>query len=158
MLIISIISFVLDLTILNFSKYSFGNITFFFPMLTLTFIIHYIYSNKKINPYFLGSIVLLYGIIINNNIFLSILLLLFLYYYIIGMRKNIKDTFISYFFIIITSLILYDLSIYLILILFNYVNFNINYLFYKICNSLVSNLMYSLILYFSNCVLKIRKS
>lgn len=156
MTILGFISLLLDLTILNFSNYSFGNISLFFPYLTLIYIISSIYFDI-FNKYFIYLVIFLYAIIINNNIALTFVLISILYLFIKKLKAKFKDSLLFFFMIIIISIIIYDVCYFLILVSFNYLSFNIYNLFYKVYHSIFLNLFYGIILYFLVPVLIKRK-
>lgn len=148
MIILGLISLLLDLTILNFSNYLFGNINLFFPYLTLVYIISYFYFGSIKKSYFIYIVIFLYSIMVNNNIVLTFILMGILYWFVIYIKGNFKEGPLFFFIVVVLSLIIYDVSYFLILVLFNCLSFNIFNLFYKVYNSIFLNLFYGVILYF----------
>ena len=137
-MIIGIISFLIDYLILNNFDYYIGNIIIF-PMFSLVYIISYLYLKNKYNVFFF----LLY-IFINGIIFLPL--------FIIFLNSFIKSK-TSYFLTIIVSLIIHDFMFYLFLSI-NDITLLIN----KIIVTIPINLLYALIIYHINYVLKDKKN
>ncbi len=157
MIILGFLSLLLDLTILNLSNYTFNSLNLFFPYLTLIFVVFYFYLNKKINNCYFYLLILLYSVIVVNNIALTIILFSLIYLWVKYLKKRTKDSFLTFLLTIVTSIIIYDSAYFLILVLFNYLEFNVFNLFYKVFNSLILNLFYGIILYFIIPVLKLSR-
>lgn len=146
MALLGIISLFLDLIILNFSKYIFNNISFLFPMLTLVYIISIFYFCKKIT--FSSYLVIFLYLLTGNSVFIPLIILILIFILIVKYKGAVKENILSYLFAIILSIILFDTFYFLILVFFNYLNFNISFLFYKIINSIILNALYGILLYY----------
>lgn len=155
MIIFGYISLLLDLIILDFSKYLFGNITFLFPMLTFIYIITYFYFRYKMKVSFI--LILFFYSIVNFNLFFTLFLLIIIYHFINNFNKNFKENIFLYFLVVFISIFLYDFFQLVILALFNYIDFNLSFLFYKLINSVGLNLLYGVLLYLVIPVLNNRK-
>ena len=157
MIILGFLSLLLDLIILNFSNYAFNSLNLFFPYLTLVFVVFYFYLNKKINNYYLYILLFLYSLIVVNNIAFTIILFSLIYLWVKYLKERTKDNLSTFLLIMITSIIIYDATYFLFLVLFRCLEFNVFFLFYKVFNSLILNLFYGIILYFTIPVLKFSK-
>lgn len=146
MIILGFISLTLDLIILNVSPYTINNITFLFPMLTLVYITSMFYFSKKYN--FSIYLIIFFYSLIGNSFFIPLISIFLLYFLISKYKVYIKENIISYIFLILFSLVFYDTFYFFILVIFDYLQFNISYLLYKILNSIVLNILYSIPLYF----------
>lgn len=146
-MIYTLISFFLD-TLLSLSIDSaYQNINIFFPIIFVSSIpISYVLIKSK-KLFFITYIIfgilldLLYSDIIFINLYYFLLTGLFCYIF----YSNHKTTYLNITLISILSFILYDIYIFLILILIGYSNFNISSLFYKINHSLILNISYIII-------------
>ncbi len=146
-MIYTLISFFLD-TLLSLSINSaYQNINIFFPLIFVSSIpISYILIKSK-KLFFITYIIFgilfdfLYSDIIFINLYYYLLTGLFCYIF----YSNHKITYLNITLISILSFILYDVYIFLILILIGYSNFNISLLFYKISHSVIINISYIII-------------
>ncbi len=146
-MIYTLISFFLD-TLLSLSINSaYQNINIFFPLIFVSSIpISYILIKSK-KLFFITYIIFgilfdfLYSDIIFINLYYYLLTGLFCYIF----YSNHKITYLNITLISILSFILYDVYIFLILILIGYSNFNISSFFYKISHSVIINISYIII-------------
>ena len=131
-----IISFSLDLFLLNFLPFALNDITFIYPMLFFTTnLLLFKYLSKK-NLVIFIIMITIYSALVFNNIILGISIFTVIYYINnLLMEKNI-------FLRSVLSFIIYDLIIYLALVIFSNYHFNINFYFYKLVRSLIFNLIY----------------
>lgn len=147
-MIISLISFILDIVILNITKYN-HEVMLIFPMFTIVSLLSSIYfrKDKLINYFTLSLYFSLTGLFV-YPIFFYLLEL-----YII--RKDLKNFNIkNYLLKIMTSLIVFDSLFFLLTKIPRITSYNISLLFNKIVITLPINILYSVILFYINKVLK----
>ena len=156
MIILGFLSLIFDVLILNFSKYLFSNLSLLFPYLTLTYLICNFYFFNLKNKKIIIILSILYGIII-NNIALTLINISIIWLIIKFFKNNFKDSFFSFFIMLITCIFLYDFLSFLFLSLPVLISFNIFNFIYKFYNSTFLNILYGLVLYFLNSVLLFKK-
>ena len=142
----TIISFILDNFISNFINHN----SLFYPLFTLlSLIIIYPKFTKKINKYYLTSFLLglVYDVAVTDTLFLNAFIFLLLSYIINYIFRKIPHNYLSVLIVSIVSIIYYRVITYIVLLLLNYLNFNIFVLLKSIYNSLVLNIIYTSILY-----------
>jgi len=143
---IVIISFVLDNIVSNFLNYN----SIFNPLFTLlALILIYPCFNKRSNNYYIYAFVLgfIYDVSITNTLFLNAFIFLLLSYLIRLMFKKIPYNYLSILIISLCSIIYYRVITYIVLIILNYLDFNLFYLFKSIYTSILLNVIYISILY-----------
>jgi len=134
------ISFILDNIFSNLINYD----SLFYPLFTLlSLILIYPKYNKKDNRYFIISFIigLIYDIVL-NTLFLNSFIFLLLSYILRIIFNKIKYNYLSILFISILSIIYYRIVNYIILVILNYLEFNIFTLFKSICSSILLNIIY----------------
>lgn len=139
------LSLFLDFFAFNFISFSFNNISFIFPMFFLVSnIILFKYLNKN-NIYIFILFIILYSSVILNNTILGMVLFSWIYFF--------NKVFVSIPLIIrsILLIFIYDIIFYLILVLFNYLDFSIYFYLYKVLRSILINIIY---LFLGDFVLK----
>lgn len=146
-MILSIISFILDLVLNSFILNAYQNINLFFPCL-FVISIPFQYTIIKNKKRFL-LLLLISGII--YDILYSDIFLINTYFFILYgllIEKIIKkdSSIIKLVLLSIIGIVIYDIFIFFILVLINYSNYHIELLYYKIKNTIVLNLMYSIII------------
>ena len=156
MIILGFLSLIFDVLILNFSKYLFSNISLLFPYLTLTYLICNFYFFNLKNKKIIIILSILYGIVI-NNIALTLINISIIWLIIKFFKNNFKDSFFSFFIMLITCIFLYDFLSFLFFSLLGLISFNIFNFIYKFYNSTFLNILYGLVLYFLNSVLLFKK-
>ena len=156
MIILGFLSLIFDVLILNFSKYLFSNLSLLFPYLTLTYLICNFYFFNLKNKKIIIILSILYGIVI-NNIALTLINVSIIWLIIKFFKNNFKDSFFSFFIMLITCIFLYDFLSFLFLSLPGLISFNIFNFIYKFYNSTFLNILYGLVLYFLNSVLLFKK-
>ena len=156
MIILGFLSLIFDVLILNFSKYLFSNLSLLFPYLTLTYLICNFYFFNLKNKKIIIILSILYGIVI-NNIALTLINISIIWLIIKFFKNNFKDSFFSFFIMLITCIFLYDFLSFLFLSLPGLISFNIFNFIYKFYNSTFLNILYGLVLYFLNSVLLLKK-
>ena len=147
MIILGFLSLIFDVLILNFSKYLFSNLSLLFPYLTLTYLICNFYFFNLKNKKIIIILSILYGIVI-NNIALTLINISIIWLIIKFFKNNFKDSFFSFFIMLITCIFLYDFLSFLFLSLPGLISFNIFNFIYKFYNSTFLNILYGLVLYF----------
>ena len=157
MIILGFLSLIFDVLILNFSKYLFSNLSLLFPYLTLTYLICNFYFFNLKNKKIIIILSILYGIVI-NNIALTLINVSIIWLIIKFFKNNFKDSFFSFFIMLITCIFLYDFLSFLFLSLPGLISFNIFNFIYKFYNSTFLNILYGLVLYFLNSVLLLKNS
>ena len=132
------------------SNYISMNTIIFEPLFTLiSLIIIYPYFHTKEKKYFILSFStgLLYDIVYTNTFIFNAIIFLIISYIIKKINSYISNNYVNVAIISLIIIILYRLLVYFILCLINYLNFNISSLLYSIADSLVLNMIYSIILY-----------
>ncbi len=150
-MIISLISFILDLMILNLTKYNHG-VMLMFPMFTVVYLLSSIYFRKDylINYFTLSLYFSLTGLLIYPLFFY-----LFEFYFI---RKDLKNFNIKdYLLKILSALILFDSLFFLLRELPVLNSYKFSLLFNKIIITIPINILYSIIIFYINKVLKKQK-
>ena len=142
-MILVLISLILDGIV---SVYT--NNTILIPLFTLTSLVYiYKYYEKKENIYFLIALLIgiLYDSLYTDIILLNSLVFLFLAVIIkilnIYLSHKLSSTIVK----LLAIIILYRITTYLILVLFNYIDFNFIYLFKSIYSSVLINIIYLII-------------
>ena len=150
-IIIIIISFILDGVLTNFLPYGVENISLFTPLLTivaLVVIYNFFYHEEK-KYYILSFIVgILYDLFYTNLLFLDGLLFLLIAFVITKIYKLVGFNYIWIALDILFSIIIYECSFALVIVIFNLIPMTIYRLLYKIGHSIILNIIYGEILYF----------
>jgi len=140
-----IISFILDNIVSNLINYD----SIFYPLFTLlSLILIYPNYNKKDKKYYIISFILglIYDITL-NTLFLNTFIFLLLAYILRLIFSKIKYNYLSVLFISILSIIYYRTVTYVVLLILNYLEFNIHTLFKSIYSSILLNIIYVTIFY-----------
>ena len=150
-IIIIIISFILDGVLTNFLPYGVENISLFTPLLTivaLVVIYNFFYHEEK-NYYILSFIIgILYDLFYTNLLFLDGLLFLLIAFVITKIYKLVGFNYMWIALDILISIIIYECSFALVIVIFNLIPMTIYRLLYKIGHSIILNIIYGEILYF----------
>ena len=150
-IIIIIISFILDGVLTNFLPYGVENISLFTPLLTivaLVVIYNFFYHEEK-KYYILSFIVgILYDLFYTNLLFLDGLLFLLIAFVITKIYKLVGFNYMWIALDILISIIIYECSFALVIVIFNLIPMTIYRLLYKIGHSIILNIIYGEILYF----------
>ena len=153
--IILIISFFLDLSLLNFLPYSYQNISYLYPcfFISTVFLTYNLFLDNK--TYFKTILILsiIYGSIFLNSPLLGIFIFLLLGYASKNYHKYITINYFSMLIGIILIIILNDSIIYLILSFSEITTFSIKLLIYKLTRSIPINIIYTTLVY--NYLIKI---
>lgn len=148
--IIVLISLLLDGILNNTLPYMKDNLSFFTPLITIiSLLIVYPFYYKKNSKYYLTAIILglIYDLLYTNMLFLNSILFLAIALLIQIIYKNIELNYLNIILYIILTIITYEISQYILIIIFNLTSITINQLFYKISHSLLLNIIYGELLY-----------
>ncbi len=148
--IIVLISLLLDGILNNTLPYMKDNLSFFTPLITIiSLLIVYPFYYKKNSKYYLTAIILglIYDLLYTNMLFLNSILFLAIALLIKIIYKNIELNYLNIILYIILTIITYEISQYILIIIFNLTSITINQLFYKISHSLLLNIIYGELLY-----------
>lgn len=140
-----IILFILDNIVSNLINYD----SIFYPLFTLlSLILIYPNYNKKDNRYCIISFILglIYDVTL-NTLFLNVFIFLLLAYILRLIFSKIKYNYLSVLFISILSIIYYRTVTYIVLVILNYLEFNIFTLFKSIYSSILLNIIYVSLFY-----------
>ncbi len=131
-----ILSFILEFVMFNFIPYAFNDITFVYPMLFLTSsLIFYPYLDSH-NVYIFIILTIFYSAIALNNIILGLTLFTIIYL----LNRALMDKSLCLRFVL--SIIIYDLSYYVILVIFAHYQLVGMFYLYKLIRSLIFNIIY----------------
>ncbi len=146
-IIIVLISFILEGII---SKYIPMNTVLFESFFTvISLIIIYPYFHNKEKKYFTLAFFtgLFYDIVYTNTFLFNAIIFLVISYIIKKINAYISNNYINVAIISLIIIIIYRVLVYSILCLINYLDFNIKSLLYSIADSLILNMIYSVVLY-----------
>lgn len=150
-IIILIISFILDGVLTNFLPYGVENISLFTPLLTIValVVIYNFFYHKEKNYYILSFVIgILYDLFYTNLLFLDGLLFLLIAFVITKIYKLVGFNYMWIALDILISIIIYECSFALVIVIFNLVPMSIYRLLYKIGHSIILNIIYGELLYF----------
>lgn len=158
-LLIMFFSIFLDIFLLNVFKLGVSNSSYLFPMFTISSVVYisnyYLYSNRK-NYYILILLLsVIYDTFVVNNLIITVTLFQIVAFLNIKLRKYLSCNLFNNLIFLAISILTYDLSFHLLLVLVGYQNFNLNIILYKLSHSLVINLVYMIIMFL---VLKPKKA
>ena len=150
-IIILIISFILDGVLTNFLPFGVENISLFTPLLTIValVVIYNFFYHKEKNYYILSFVIgILYDLFYTNLLFLDGLLFLLIAFVITKIYKVVGFNYMWIALDILISIIIYECSFALVIVIFNLVPMSIYRLLYKIGHSIILNIIYGELLYF----------
>ena len=150
-IIILIISFILDGVLTNFLPFGVENISLFTPLLTIValVVIYNFFYHKEKNYYILSFVIgILYDLFYTNLLFLDGLLFLLIAFVITKIYKLVGFNYMWIALDILISIIIYECSFALVIVIFNLIPMTIYRLLYKIGHSIILNIIYGEILYF----------
>lgn len=150
-IIIILVSFFLDAFVSSYIPISISNYNLLVPMFTIiSLIIILPYFKDDEGKYLITCLIfgILYDITFTNTFGLNASLFVGLGYVIMFLDGNLSNTLFSLIIKMIIVIILYDLVTYLILLLLNYIDYNILNLVIKIGKSLILNTIYLTLTYF----------
>lgn len=141
-----ITSFILDNLISNLLNYN----SVFYPLFTIiSLILIYTDFSKRNNNYFIYAFIvgLIYDISVTDTLFLNAFIFLMLAYILKKIFNKITYNYFSILFISIGTIIYYRVVTYLVLVVVNYLNFDIYVLLKSIYSSLILNIIHISIFY-----------
>ncbi len=137
----------LDFSLWQIIPYSYNNLSYFTPMIFISFIpiMYYLFSKKS---FFIILIVIgfLYDVFYSSFIFLNVLVLIVigLIIHLLNRNRKVFNLFLSF----ILCVFLYDFLVLLLLNLLGFSFMDINDFFYKFSHSLILNYLFFLIFIF----------
>ena len=145
--IISLIAIFLDGIISYYFDGSFHHLNYFYPMLTVS-LIPFLKNNLK-DYYRLSCILGMIYDLLYSHLFLFNTFLFFLLSKIDSkILKSFKENLLSYLFLVILNILVYDMISFLLIFFTQYQRIGINDYFYKIEHSLILNIGFSFIYFF----------
>ncbi len=151
-IIIIIISLILDGLLTNFLPFTIGNLSIFTPLLTIVSLFSiYPFYLKNSNKYYMIAIIMgiVYDLFYTNLLFLNGILFLILSIMIKYLYKNFEVNYLNIILYVIILITIYEGLQAGLIIIFNLVPMSFSKLFYKISHSLLLNIIYAEILYFT---------
>ena len=142
-LIISVIVILLDGLLIHYIPSYYHNINYFYPMLTISLIPFLYYDNIKDYYKFIFILGIIYDLFYSNLFLFNSLIFLLLNKNNIKILKLMKNIILTYMFLVIINILLYDLILFILTSLISN-SFIINDYFYKISRSLLVNIIVSL--------------
>lgn len=157
-IIIVILSYILEINIKYYLSFFNNYFVYLEPMFLISFLIIYIifYHQKKNSFYFVIISSIIYDFFFGNIPFSYTLIFLILYYIISLINKKIHQYFLIDMLIFVSSLILFLILKYFVLLCIGY-KYSIIFLLNQIFNSIIINLIYGIIIY-SFLGIKLRKA
>lgn len=154
-----IVSIFLDVIFNNAFMSSINNISYFYPMFTITSVVYlsnfYTNPNRK-NYYVLVLLIaIMYDCIVIGNLLISISLFLSIAVLNIKLKNHLTNNLINNILRLVLSIICYDLLFNLLFVIVGYQVFNISKIIYKITHSLIVNIIYLVVMFL---VLKPKKA
>ena len=149
-IIIVIISFFLDGILSNFLPFMMGDLSLFTPYFTLiSLVIIYPFFKKKDREYYIliGVTGFLYDLFYTNLLFTHTLFFLLIGLVVSYIYKKMELNLLTNLFLIIFTIIFYQVVFSLCLFIFNVVPITIENTLYLISHSLILNIIYGEILY-----------
>ena len=144
-ILIVIIVILLDFLLSYFIPNYFNNLNYFYPMLTLTFLVYCYKKNKNYN-----KIIIITGLIYDllfSYIFLFNTLIFLLFSKILKKIDNlIRYNYLISIIVLILFIFLYDLILFILVYISGYDNINFNDLIYKFSHSLILNITFYILL------------
>lgn len=147
MIIILIVSFLLQSLLSNFIGINTNLFNPTFPIIALLII--YPYFKKENKKYLIYSVVygLLYDLFYTETFILYAFIFFLIALLIIKLNKYFSKNIINIIIMTILIVISYRVIVYTLLVLINYLSFNIFVLFKSIYSSLILNILYAVVLY-----------
>ena len=155
-IVISSISFLLDAFLANYIYVSVGNNNIFIPMFTLlSLIIILPYFNNKSNNYLAVCAIfgLLYDIVFTNTFLFNAALFTLTGFIIMLLDNGLADNYFNSIIKMLIVIIIFDSLTYVILLMLDYIDYNILDLLLKIAKSLLLNFIYITVFYFCTNVI-----
>lgn len=148
LLVISVIIILLDGLITYYIPCYYNQLSFFFPMLTISFIPFLFNGNLK--KYYQLSFVIgiIYDLLYSNLFLFNAFCFLFLSKINIKLMKLFENSLLFYILLVILNIFLYDATCFLLVYLTNYQAVTLNDFFYKIEHSMLLNILSVFVYYF----------
>lgn len=139
-IIISLLIIIIDGILVYYSPAYFNNISYLYPMLTITFLPFICFNNKRCYIYtiFLG---ITYDLLYSNIYLYNVILFIFLTSIDQKVMKYFKNSLFSFIMMAVINIVIYDIISFLLVILTNYQVVGVSDLIYKISHSLIFNIM-----------------
>ena len=154
-----IISIILDIVFNNVFFSSANNISYFYPMFTISCVVYLsnFYSNANRKNYYVLVlfIAIIYDVFVINNLLISISLFIVIAIINMKLKNFLSNNLINNIIRLIISIVCYDLLFNLLLVIVGYQVFNISRIIYKVTHSLIINVIYLSIMFL---VLKDKKA
>ena len=141
------ISIILDIITSNIITTTYQNINYFFPMILVSSIpiTYSLIKNKKIFLIILIILGLIYDLLYSDIFLINTYYFILYYLFLHVFYQNRKTNYFNIILISVLGFIIYDIYVFLILILLDYSYFEIEYLYYKIFHSFILNFLYVII-------------
>lgn len=145
-LLIMVVSIFFDVLFLNVFRFTGHNISYLYPMFTISSIVYvsnyYSFRNRK-NFYILVLLVsIIYDTFCVNNLLIVVLIFQIIAFINIFFRKRFSSNLFNNLVFLIFSILIYDLSFHLLLVLVKYQNLDLYRVIYKFTHSLLLNVIY----------------
>ena len=147
-LIISLVALLLDGILVYVIPYYFNNINIWYPMLTISLLPFLLYDDMKSYYKLCFFIGLLYDLLYSNIFLVHAFIFLLLGKVNSKIMKVLKNNLGLYIFLVILNIIIYDTFFFILMIITKYQVVSISDVIYKIKNSIILNILSSLIYYF----------
>ena len=155
-IIVTVISFLIDSFLSNYLYVSVSNNNIFIPMFTLlSFIITLPYFNNQSNNYLISCFIfgLIYDITFTNTLLLNAALFTLIGFVIILLDNGLSNNYFNSIIKMLIVIIIFDSLTYVILLMLDYIDYNILDLLLKIAKSLLLNFIYITVFYFCTNVI-----
>ena len=146
-LIISILLVILDGIIVYYIPSYFNNISYLYPMLTISFI-PFLIRKKKHNIYLIIIIGLLYDLLYSNIFLYNVFIFCLLAYINNLISHYFKDSLLLFVSLGVINIVIYDTITFILVMITSYQTITLNDLLYKIENSILLNFMSIIFFYF----------
>lgn len=147
MYILGLVLVFLDGLIVYTTKYNFNNISYFYPMLSLVYIV-LIYSNKQKYLQKVFILGLIYDLLYTSIFLYNSLMFLLLGKINRKIFNIIRPTLINKIVVLVINIIIFDTLNFLIIYISKYNIVSFSHLVYKISHSLIFNIMSLFVLHF----------
>lgn len=145
-LFIVFLSTILDILLLNILNFSSYNISYFFPMFTITSIVFIsnFYSNKIRKNYYMITLLcsIIYDTLTINNLLITITLFEVTAVFNMWLKNRINNNLFNNIIRLVLSIFVYDSLYVLLLFLGQYKQIDFSLLIYKISHSILLNVIY----------------
>lgn len=147
--IIILVTILLDGIITNYLPYTYNNLSYYTPLLTLT-ILSIIYPYIKKKNFFIYVIIigLLYDLLYSNILLLNTFLFIIINYFIKLYYGYLSNNYVSNFFLIIFNVIIYETCLFITTYILGNHTIIFDDLIYKISHSLILNIIYGSAIYY----------